>query len=157
MVKFASEYFCCKDMISRLHILQARAPGNFWSLSMTRSKFFCLIMVCTKFSWNLMKSIENKWNCVLNTAICIVFAKEFEFPMVGSWFQWKILNFAQNWTFFVSQIWWFFSTRNKETKSKSKFCGPAGGLAPWREHAPPRENSIWLVDDEILFSRRVIL
>ena len=57
---------------------------------------------------SLMKSIEKQWHCVLTTAICIVFAKEFEFPMVGSWFWWNILNFAQNWTFFVSQIWWFF-------------------------------------------------
>ena len=39
-----------------------------------------------------------------------------------------------------------------------KFCGPAGCLAPWREHAPPRKDSKWLVETENPFSsRRVIL
>ena len=50
------------------------------------------------------------------------------------------MNMVQNWTFFVSKIWWFFSTRNKETKSNSKFCGPAGF----------GNDSIWLVETRYL-------
>ena len=52
----------------------------------------------------------------------------------------------------------FFLKKWSDSKSKAKFCGPAGGLAPWREHAPPRKDSKWLVETENPFSsRRVIL
>ena len=52
----------------------------------------------------------------------------------------------------------FFLKKWTDSKSKSKFCGPAGGLAPWREHAPLMNEFKWFVETENAFSsRRVIL
>ena len=50
-----------------------------------------------------------------------------------------------------------FLKKWSDSKSKSKFWGPAGGLVQWREHAPPMNEFKWLVESENAFSSRRII
>ena len=92
-----------------------------------------------KFWWNLMKTIENQWNFALKTAICIVFVKEFEFRIVGSWFWWKTLNSVQNLSFFVSQIGKIFGLACHRCNI-SKILRPRRGLSSLTGARPTKKR-----------------